>query len=130
MPSASSPRRIDAGRTVPHFYRSLRQIKGAPMKPITQWTVAMVVVCVAGLTGVVTSMAADAEQREAAARGKDSSWKPACTEVAVIRIGDHGSGGSLKNFCLNGEGNILACVGPAIRIYSPKGDLLKTLALD
>src|SRR5439155_9606322 len=44
---------------------------------------------------------------------------------------------SLKNFCLNAEGNILACFAPpaprsapGIRVYSPKGELLKTLPLE
>src|SRR5439155_9070222 len=47
--------------------------------------------------------------------------------------------GALKNFCLNAEGNILACVvaregggkgAASIRVYSPKGEMLKTLPLE
>src|SRR2546421_1529191 len=52
----------------------------------------------------------DAEQRAAAnARAKDNAWKPTCSEVGVIKVGDGHSSGSLKNFCLNTDGNILAC---------------------
>jgi len=82
----------------------------------------------------------EAEQRAAAAaREKDSDWKPACSEVNVIQIGDSKRPGALKNFCLNAEGNLLTCLAPnepgsrnagAIRVYSPKGQLLKTLSLD
>ena len=84
----------------------------------------------------------DAEQRAAAtARGKDAAWKPSCNEVGVIQIGDSKKPGALKNFCLNKEGNILACFAgtgkssdpknaSGIRVYSPKGELLKTLPLE
>ena len=84
------------------------------------------------------------EQRAAAAaRAKDPAWKPACDEVGLIQIGDSKKPGALKNFCLNAEGNILACFGPkapakssvakneaAIRVYSPTGELLNTLPLE
>lgn len=106
------------------------------------------------LSGAVSSRAADqqveeatsmmnnfeAEQRAAeAAREKDVAWKPSCSEVALIQVGGGKTPGSLKNFCLNAEGNLLACVVPndpaaknpgAIRVYSPKGALLKTLPLE
>src|SRR5438270_10257282 len=84
----------------------------------------------------------DAEQRAAAAaRAKDAAWKPSCSEVGVIQIGDARNPGALKNFCLNKEGNILACFAgtgkssdpknaSGIRVYSPKGQLLKTLPLE
>src|SRR5439155_16546616 len=82
----------------------------------------------------------DAEQRAAAAaREKDSAWKPSCREVGLIQIGDSKRPGALKNFCLNAEGNLLACFAPTaagpnnpsgIRVYSPKGELLKTLPLE
>jgi hypothetical protein len=86
----------------------------------------------------------EAEQRAAAAaREKDPAWKPACAEAGLIQIGDSKKPGALKNFCLNAEGNILACFAPAeaakssaakkapaIRVYSPKGELLKTLPLE
>ena len=90
------------------------------------------------MTGVywnaaVNSLADDyeAEQKAAAtARAKDPAWKPSSLEVDLIQIGDKKSPGTLKNFCLNSEGNILACIGKAIRVYSPKGELLKTLPLE
>ena len=73
----------------------------------------------------------DAQQRAAAtARAKDPSWKPATTEVGLIQVGDSKRPGVLKNFCLNAEGNILACLGASIRVHSPKGELLKTLPLE
>jgi hypothetical protein len=80
------------------------------------------------------------EQREAdAARAKDAAWKPACTEVGLIQVGDSKKPGALKNFCLDAEGNILAAFAPdetsaknkpAIRVYSPKGELQRTLPLE
>ena len=82
----------------------------------------------------------DAEQRAAAAaREKDAEWKPSCNEVGLIQIGDSKRPGLLKNFCLNSEGNILACFAKrenvssgvgAIKVYSPKGELLKTMPLE
>ena len=43
-----------------------------------------------------------------ASRQKDPAWKPACTEVATIQVGDGKSAaGMLKNFCLDAEGNVL-----------------------
>src|SRR5260370_22917816 len=85
----------------------------------------------------------DAQQRAAAAaREKDGAWKPSCSEVGLIQVGDGKKPGALKSFCLNAEGNILACFAPAeaakssearnapgIRVYSPKGELLRTLPL-
>src|SRR5712671_5104274 len=125
------------------------------MKSNTRWKVAVALMAAACLNGAVSSRAAtskeaaeatammsgyDAEQRAAAAaRQKDAAWKPSCSEVGVIQIGDSKKPGALKNFCLNAEGNILACfastaAGPnnpsGIRVYSPKGELLKTLPLE
>src|ERR1051325_6181258 len=81
----------------------------------------------------------EAEERAAAAaRAKDAAWKPACKEVALLQIGDSKKPGALKNFCLNAEGNLLTCFvpdgtgpknAPGVRVYSPKGELLKTLPL-
>ena len=52
----------------------------------------------------------DAEQRAAAAaRERDPAWKPSCSEVGLIQIGDSRKAGALKNFCLNAEGEVLAC---------------------
>jgi hypothetical protein len=84
------------------------------------------------------------EQRAAAAaREKDPAWKPACGEAGLIQIGDSKKPGPLKNFCLNAEGNILACFAPTetpkssaaknargIRVYSPSGALLTTMPLE
>lgn len=72
----------------------------------------------------------------AAARAKDPAWKPTCGEIGLIQVGAGKKSGALKNFCLNAEGNILACFAPpeskvaaGIRVYSPKGELLQTLPL-
>jgi hypothetical protein len=82
----------------------------------------------------------EAEQRAAAtAREKDAAWKPSCTEMSLIQVGDTRNPGAVKNFCLNADGNLLACYAPqeiggrntsAIRVYSPKGQLLKTMPLE
>src|SRR5437867_2831136 len=125
------------------------------MKSNARWVVVMAAISGACLNGGLNGKAAtskevseatammsgyEAEQRAAAAaRQKDAAWKPSCGEVGVIQIGDSKKPGALKNFCLNAEGNILACFvpdgtgpknSPGIRIYSPKGELLKTLPLE
>jgi hypothetical protein len=125
------------------------------MKSNTRWKVAVALMAAACLNGAVSSKAAtskeaaeatammsgyDAEQRAAAAaREKDAAWKPSCSEVGLIQIGDSKRPGALKNFCLNAEGNLLACFAPnetgsknapGIRVYSPTGELLKTLPLE
>src|SRR4051812_17063804 len=52
----------------------------------------------------------DAEQRAAAtARAKDPAWKPSCKQINLIQVADAGNPAALKNFCLNKEGEILAC---------------------
>src|SRR6266850_6844637 len=129
------------------------------MKSNTRWMVVFAVLSGACLNAAVTSRADsskeaaeatammssyEAEQRAAAAaREKDVAWKPSCSEVGLIQIGDSKKPGALKNFCLNAEGNILACFAPdetakssqtknatGIRVYSPKGELLKTFPLE
>ena len=80
----------------------------------------------------------DAEQRAAAAaREKDAAWKPSCKELSKIQVGDGKSAaGMLKNFCLDAEGNVLACVAGengtegSLRVYSPEGKLLRTMKLE
>src|SRR3954466_15952402 len=80
----------------------------------------------------------EAQQRaEAASRQKDPQWKAACHEVGLIKVGDGKKPGAVKNFCINSEGNILACFGSTdakgasgIRIYSPDGKLLETMPLE
>ena len=127
------------------------------MKSNARWVVIFAALSVACLNSAPSSQAAtskeadeatammsgyDAEQRAAAAaREKDAAWKPSCTEVSVIQIGNSSNPGALKNFCLNQEGNILACFAglgkssdpknaSGIRFYSPKGELLKTVPLE
>jgi hypothetical protein len=120
-----------------------------------QQMIGTVVVAATLWTGLTTSQAAvkkesseaiemmknlDPGQRAAAAaREKDASWTPSCTEINVIKVGDGQSKGQLKNFCLNAEGNILACFagtgsssknGSGIRVYSTKGELLQTFPLE
>lgn len=118
------------------------------MKSNVQRMVALAVISGACLNGAISRTSAqdasamignDAEQQMAAARNKDSGWKPACSEAGVIQIGSSRQPGALKNFCLDAEGNILACMGSTgsgpknaqgVRVYSPKGELLKTMPLD
>src|SRR5215470_18468942 len=122
------------------------------MKLDARWIVALAALLAANFSGVLNTRAAtkedeatkmmqsyEQEQRAAeAARGKDAAWKPSCKEINLIQIG---SPGALKNFCLNQDGNILACYAgngkskdsknaSGLRVYSPKGELLKTMALD
>lgn len=125
------------------------------------WMVALVMIAGACLGGAVNSMAAsskeaaeakammksaETEQRAAtAARKKDPAWKPSFVEVGLLQIGDSKNPGALKTFCLNGEGNILACLTPnetgttspsqtknaqGLRVYSPKGQLMNSLPLE
>lgn len=127
------------------------------MKSDNQWMLALSLMAGASLLGTVNSRAARLEVKEATemmssyegqqkasaeAREKDPAWKPACSEVGVIEVGQ--GKGALKNFCLNTDGNILACFvaneakasksKPApvsgLQVFSPKGELLKTLPLD
>jgi hypothetical protein len=106
--------------------------------------VALAVIAGAYFTSNLNVRAADEESRQAAvARAKDPSWKPSALESGSIKVGDGRASGTLKNFCLNADGNILACVAPGgtakagsaenasgIRVYSPDGKLLKTLPLE
>jgi hypothetical protein len=114
------------------------------MKHDTRWILAFAVLAGAYWSGSSMAHAADAETREAAeARQKDRAWQPSTKEVAAIKIGDGKNPGALKNFCLNPEGNIVACFArngtakssaasdaSGIRIYSPAGKLLKTFPLE
>jgi len=85
-------------------------------------------------TAMMSSM--DAEERAAAAaRDKDASWKPSCKELSKIQVGEGKPGGTLRNFCLDAEGNVLACVvrgsgnEGSLRVYSPDGKVLRTMKL-
>lgn len=112
------------------------------MKSKTQRIIALAVIVGACWNGAITAQGQDAEQREAeAARAKDPAWKPKNKEVDLIKIGDGKNQGALRNFCLDAKGNILACYAPrspkntpakdaGVRVYSPKGDLLKTFPLE
>ena len=83
----------------------------------------------------------DQQRAEASARGKDSAWKASCKEVNLIQVSDSRNPQGLKNFCLNKDGEILACYAgngraadsknaSGLRVYSPKGDLLRTMPLE
>jgi hypothetical protein len=112
------------------------------MRPMTAWTVVLAVAFTACLSGALH--AADPVARgEDAARAKDKGWTPATVEVALIQVGNGKPAGALKNFCLDGEGNVLACYapavagpsvgadkGPGIQVFSPDGKLVKTLPLE
>jgi len=123
------------------------------MKSNARWMAALAVIFGACLYGALSSKAAGNQEVEeatsmmsnpdqraaAAAREKDKAWKPSSSEVALIQVGDSRRPGALKNFCVNAEGNLLACFVPnepgsknagAIRVYSPKGELLSTLPLE
>jgi hypothetical protein len=76
----------------------------------------------------------------AATRAKDPAWRPATQEIGSLQLGDGRNPGALANFCLNAEGQILACfapkgtttsasAAPGIRVFSPSGKLLKTWPL-
>src|SRR3954463_1450365 len=142
-------------KTVPGGVRLLRFVparevsnRGAHMRRMPRWIVALAVVFTVCLSGAVNGAdpseeMAPTDEAAAAARSRDKRWKPATVEVALIHVGN-GPAGALKNFCLDAQGNILACYaptaglhgsgnaeeGPGIRIYSPDGKLARTLPLE
>ena len=80
------------------------------------------------LTSLAQEDPYEQERRQAAeSRKNDSSWAPKTKEVALIQVGDKNSPGSLKNYCLNKDGNILALLGNEIRVYSADGKLVKKI---
>lgn len=85
----------------------------------------------AGSRGESIEETMERERREAAAaRAKDKAWKAATKEVGLIRIGEAGNPGAVKNYCLNAEGDLLVCYAGSeqgVRVYSPEGKLKKTL---
>lgn len=105
------------------------------------------VLCAAAATGVVdVDNSYEAQQQAAAkARDQDPAWRPSDQEIGIIRVGDGKTSGSLTNFCVGKDGNILACwsmedsTNPSgkklaastheIRVYSPEGKFLKGIAL-
>ena len=58
----------------------------------------------------------------AMAASKFPAWKAACGEVAVIQVGDSKHPGALRNYCLDGAGNILACL-KLLRDHRYQGNL-------
>lgn len=87
------------------------------------------------------------EQRAAEqARRSDPNWKPLLEEIQVIQLGRSPGGGSVQNYCLDREGNLLVCRGgsfsrikdartrateivnepPEVCVFSPAGECLKT----
>src|SRR5215471_10335563 len=103
-----------------NVWRSKQQIQEEHMKATTRWVVAFAVISGVCLDGTVNSKAAtsqeevenattmmnsyETQQRAAAeARQKDAAWKPSCSEVGLIQIGDSKKPGALKNFCLDAE---------------------------
>ena len=92
--------------------------------------------CNAASTTIETDATASYEEQlkaASAAREKDPAWKPAHQQIATIQVGQSKKGGKLNNFCVNVDGNILACcgnpgtgtaAGNEIRVYSPDGKLL------
>src|SRR6185312_15418524 len=45
------------------------------------------------------------------AQRKDPAWKPKYQEIALIQVMKNAKGGSVHNYCLNTNGDILACCG-------------------
>src|SRR5690349_3565154 len=85
-------------------------------------------------------MTMDAQMRAAEeAQRKDPAWKPALEQITQIQVGKNRNPGSVHNYCLNTDGNILACCGgktehgtePAeIRVFSPEGKQVATWPLE
>jgi hypothetical protein len=82
-----------------------------------------------------------------AAHQKDAAWQPTHTEVGIIRVGQKKGGGDLHNFCLNLDGNVLACYGgageeaaasarpaqsepPEIKVFNPDGKFLQSWKME
>jgi len=98
-----------------------------------------------------TPMDYNAEMRAAeAAQRNDPEWKPKYEEIALIQVNKHSKGGSLHNYCLNTNGDILACCGgkftrvvdeqqgkseavsekAEIRVFSPAGNLVTSWPME
>ena len=113
----------------------------------TLWVVAAVCqVAPAAVATDDTDTAADSSPQAAAKdRDKDPAWRPSHREIGSIRVGEGKKTGSLSNFCVAKDGNVLACWSgenpdaprakkPAaaaneIRVCSPAGKFLKTIPL-
>ena len=66
--------------------------------------------CAAGPEDIPMDYNAELRAAEEA-QHKDPAWRPKYQEVALIQVVKHGKGGSLHNYCLNTNGDILACCG-------------------
>lgn len=54
------------------------------------------------------------------AQRKDPNWKPKFQQIALIQIGNASRAGSVHNYCLNTNGNLLAvCGGKYERVVNP-----------
>jgi hypothetical protein len=76
-----------------------------------------------------------------AVREKDAAWRPTHSEVGIIRVGQRKTGDYLHNFCVNLDGNILACCGgpreeasysepSEIKVFSPAGKCLQSWKME
>jgi len=102
-------------------------------------------ICAAGPEDIPMDPNAELQAAEDAL-SKDPAWKPKYQEIALIQVVKHGKGGSLHNYCLNTNGDILACCGgdfvqpvdeqlgttrdvserAEIRVFSPTGNPIAT----
>jgi len=57
----------------------------------------------------------------------DPAWKPSHRQTAVIQVGEKTE--SVESFCLNVDGNLLACCNE-IRVFTADGQLLKKWEID
>src|SRR5262245_1548352 len=95
------------------------------MKTHARWTLTLAMIAGANWIGTLGGIAADNKKSEAeemmnlddpemrqaaAAREKDPAWKPACAQVRLIQVGNRKNSETLSNFCLDADGNILACI--------------------
>ncbi len=63
------------------------------------------------------------EQRKLQERLRsDPLWQPSHEEIGVIKVNEHAQGRPIHSFCLNGDGNLLVCCGPAV-VDEPGGGL-------
>jgi hypothetical protein len=103
------------------------------------------------LLAALTLSSAGWAQEEAAteeALRKNPAWKPTHREAPMIQVGKRGFSGSLHNYCLNLDGNILACCGgkywrvseagkrtevtepSEVRVYGPEGKVIERWPLE
>ncbi|MCX8157360.1 MAG: hypothetical protein N3J91_13105 [Verrucomicrobiae bacterium] len=68
------------------------------------------------------------------ARAANPAWKPKYKQANVIKVPT--KGGTINNFCLNQQGNLVVCVGPEanqgpteLQVISPAGKVLEKIPL-